>query len=179
MSAGRLTPGRNSPVCIETKRPGLRRAPGGPAGSLRAREGAATVAERSALGVVYSVPELDGVGGPNDQSIAHAVERLEHEERPHALIGELHLLGEGGSGACQARALAIDVAYPVAGSIDREHVSMCHAVACSTVDRNHLILTDEHRAIDYSNDPAIHVTARCGGHEVQGDVSIDRHHLVT
>ena len=84
------------------------------------------------LRVVHYVLELDGVGGPEDEPVAHAVEGLEHQHGSRPLIRKLHFSGKRGAEvlvrAGEAGAVPVNVADDGPGTIDRENGAIGYAV---------------------------------------------------
>src|SRR3984893_8442395 len=138
--------------------------PGTRANSARARSASmrASIKERQS-GVTHHVGDVNGVGGADDQPEAHAIEHLEYEHRPGALVRQSHLGSERGSEAvaiADRLAAAVQVAHHIPRLVDGEHVAGLESVALAAVDDHYCELPGKIGAADHVDDAAVHVARR-------------------
>src|SRR3569833_2873339 len=117
------------------------------------------------------VLDVNDVGGADNQAVADAIIGLENQHRAGALIGQLHLRGEGSACTTQpttvSRLFALNVGYGLACGVDGEHMTRIDSVALAAVDDNDLILTNGLRAINHRDDATVNIVARGAQHKVQ------------
>src|SRR5262249_3170938 len=131
--------------------------------------------------IVHDVGDVDGVEGADDESVAHAIKRLEHEQSACPLIRQLHL-------RCERRAqtseparedittAAVHVAADYSGPVECKHGPRIHTMTCATVDDHDLILANHSsavlRAVHHRDDATAYIAARSAQHEVNRDLRV-------